>query len=246
MNRKLILFGVFAVIAAGVCVRLGIWQLHRLDERRAKNALVLARSNAESLPMRALHEQDTSATHWRRVTIQGVADYDAEVVQTSRSLNGTPGVYVLTPVRPLEEGWGDTAVVVLRGYLYSADARTVELARAREADTLSVEALVTSFPPPRPGAVRSPTSDNAIRALDRDTLSAMMHRPLAPVVLLALGDTVTRDVALVTRVPPPSQSEGPHFSYAMQWFGFATVFIVGFIAFVRNSSRSSRGERPPV
>lgn len=246
MNKKLVAFGVFAVIAAGVCVRLGIWQLRRLDERRAKNALVLERGNAEPLPMRALHEQDTSATHWRRVRIYGVADYEAEVVQTSRSQKGTPGVYVLTPVRPLEEGWGDTALVVLRGYLYSTNARTVDLTRAREGDTLSFDALVTAFPPPQPGAVRSPTSERAIRALDRDTLSAMMQRPLAPAVLLALGDTVTHDVALVTRVPPPSQSEGPHFSYAMQWFGFATVFIVGFVAFARNSSHTSHRNRTAI
>lgn len=244
MNRKLIVFGVFAVVAASICVRLGIWQLHRLDERRAKNALVLQRGKEEPLPMRALHEQDTSATHWRRVTVHGVADYAAEVVQTSRSQAGAPGVYVLTPVRPLEDGWGDTALVLLRGYLYSADARTVDLVRAREGDTLTVEALVTAFPPPRPGAVRSPTSPMAVRALDHDTMSAMMHRPLANAVLLALGDTVARDIALVTRIPPPSQSEGPHFSYAIQWFGFATVFIVGFIAFARNSSRTSRANQP--
>ena len=132
-------------------------------------------------------------------------------------------------------------LVLLRGWLYSPDARTVDLVPAREGDTLSVEALVTSFPPPRLGGVRSPTSANAVRALDHDTLSAMMRRPLAPAVLLALGDTVSKDIALVTRIPPPSQSEGPHFSYAMQWFGFATVFIVGFLAF----ARSGRPPRTP-
>lgn len=240
MKARLVLFGVLAVAAAGVCVRLGIWQLHRLDERRAKNALVLERGAQAPLTMRALREQDTSATHWRRVTVHGVADYDAEMVQTSRSQAGAPGVYLLTPVRPLEEGWGDTAVLVLRGYLYSADARTVDFERAREGDTLTIDALVTSFPPPQPGAVRSPTSRRAIRLLDRDTLSAMMGRPLAPVVLLALGDTVPRDIALVTRVPPPSRSEGPHQSYAFQWFGFATVFLVGFIAFAVSSQRRQR------
>jgi surfeit locus 1 family protein len=237
VKSKLVVFGVLAVVAAGVCVRLGVWQLHRLDERRAKNALVLERGNAPPLPMRALHEQDTSVTHWRRVLVHGVADYDAEVVQTSRSKAGTPGVYVLTPVRPLEEGWGDTALVLLRGYLYSADARSVDLSLAREADTLTIEALVTAFPPPTAGALRSPTTAQAVRALDRDTLSAMMRRPLAPAVLLALGDTVTRDIALITRVPPPAPGDGPHLSYALQWFGFATVFIVGFVAFARNSRR---------
>jgi surfeit locus 1 family protein len=245
VSKKLIAFGVFAVVAAGICVRLGIWQLHRLDERRAKNALVLDRGNEEPLPMRALHG-DTGTTHWRRVRVHGVADYGAEVVQTSRSQNGSPGVYVLTPVRPLEDGWGDTALVLLRGWLYSPDARTVDLVPAKEADTISVDALVTVFPPPRPGALRSPTSPNAVRALDHDTLSAMMRRPLAPAVLLALGDTVTRDVALITRIPPPSQSEGPHFSYAMQWFGFATVFIVGFLADARSSRRSPTPRTPPA
>ncbi len=240
MKARLVLFGVLTVVAAGVCVRLGIWQLHRLDERRAKNALVLERGTAAPLAMDALHGQDTAATHWRRVTVRGVADYDAEMVQTSRSQSGVPGVYVLTPVRPLDAGWGDTALLVLRGYLYSPDARTVDLARAREGDTLTIEALVTVFPPPVPGGVRSPTTPRAIRLLDRDTLQAMMGRPLAPVVLLALGDTVTHDVTLVTRVPPPSQSEGPHKSYALQWFGFATVFVVGFIAFARTHS----GKRP--
>jgi surfeit locus 1 family protein len=235
MKPKMVLFGVLTVIAAGVCVRLGFWQLDRLEQRRAKNALVLERGTLPPLPMRALREQDTSATHWHRVKVRGIADYDAEMVQASRSQAGAPGIYLLTPVRPLEDGWGDTSVVVLRGFVYAADGRTVDFAKARESDTLTLDALVTVFPAGREGAIRSPTSARALRVLDRDTLSAMMQRPLAPVVLLALGDTVTRDVALPARVPPPSQGEGPHLSYAWQWFGFAAVFVVGFLAFARGS-----------
>lgn len=237
MRKRLVVFGILTLAAAAVCVRLGIWQLDRLDERRAKNALVLARGRAEPLSMRSLREQDTSVTHWRRISVRGVADYDAEMVQASRSQAGAPGVYLLTPVRPIESGWGDTSLLVLRGYLYSADARTVDFAKAREGDTVSFDVLVTAFPPPQLGAIRSPTSRRALRLLDRDTLEAMMGRPLAPVVLLALGDTMPRDVVRPTRVPPPSASEGPHQSYAMQWFGFATVFVVGFVAFAVNGVR---------
>lgn len=237
MTKRVVLFGITSLLAAAVCVRLGFWQLDRLGERRAKNALVLDRGAAPALSMQALREQDTSATHWRRVTVRGIADYDAEMVQTSRSQAGAPGVYLLTPVRPLDSTWGDTALLVLRGYLYSADARTVDFAKARESDTLTVDALVTAFPTRGRGAIRSPTSPRALRALDRDTLMAMMARPLLPVVLLALGDTLPRDVVRPTRVPPPSPSEGPHKAYAFQWFGFALVFVVGFLAFVRKGSR---------
>jgi surfeit locus 1 family protein len=246
MNKRLYLFGALTVVAASVCVRLGVWQLDRLATRRAKNALVLERGANQVIPMRALREQDTSATHWKRVTVRGIADYDAEMVQSSRSQAGAPGVYLLTPVRPLDAGWGDTSLLVLRGYLYSPDARTVDFAKAREADTLEIEALVTAFPPPRAGVVRSAVAPRAVRALNRDTLEMMMARPLVPVVLLALGDTMPQDILRPTRVPPPSPGEGPHKSYAMQWFGFAAVFVVGFVAFARTASTPKGRPRDAV
>ena len=239
MNRRLVLFGVLTVIAASVCVRLGIWQLQRLDARRMKNALVYERGRAPTLEMRALHGMDTSATHWHRVRVRGVADYNAELAQSSRSQAGAPGVYLLTPVRPLDAGWGDTALLVLRGFVYAANGRTMDFDKAREGDTLTFDALVTAFPPPHLATVRSPTSPRTVRALDRDSISAIMRRPLAPVVLLALGDTTPRDVTRPTRIPPPSLGEGPHQSYALQWFGFATVFLVGFAAFVVSARRAS-------
>lgn len=237
MNKRLWLFGLLTVIAASVCVRLGVWQLDRLAQRRAKNALVRANSVGTPLTMNALRQQDTSATHWHRVTLHAVADYDAEMVQASRSQAGAPGVYLLTPLRPIEPGWGDTSLLLLRGYVYAPDGRTIDFAQAREGDTLTIDALVTAFPPPQKGGVRSPTSARAIRLLDRDTLQAMMHRPLVPVVLLALGDTTPRDIKRPARIPPPSLGEGPHQSYAFQWFGFATVFVIGFVAFARAAAK---------
>jgi surfeit locus 1 family protein len=82
-----------------------------------------------------------------------------------------------------------------------------------------------------------PSAARAVRFVDRDSLSALMHRPLAPFMLLALGDTVVRDVTKPAAIPPPSLGEGPHQSYAFQWFAFATVAIVGFVAFVRAGSQ---------
>ena len=33
--------------------------------------------------------------------------------------------------------------------------------------------------------------------------------------------------------PPPQLSEGPHLSYAFQWFAFATIAAVGYVTLVR-------------
>ena len=235
LSPKLLGFGVLALIASGVCIRLGIWQLDRLAQRRAKNAEIRRAAEIAPLDLEQLRRQDTSATHWHRVRVRGVADYRAEVVQSLRSQAGAPGVYVLTPVTPISGDWGDTAVLLLRGFVYAANGSTIDFDKARETDTLDLDALVTAFPPPAEGSVRLPSAPRAVRWLDRDTITALVGRPLLPVVLLALGDTTPRDVTRATRVPPPSLGEGPHKSYAFQWFGFATVFLVGFVAFARNA-----------
>ncbi len=236
-DAKTLLFGALTVIAAAVCIRLGVWQLNRLTQRRAQNAIVLARGTMPVVSVSSLRSVDTTASHWRRVHIHGVADYAGEVVHATRSQAGSPGVHVLTPVRPLDGGWGDTAVLLLRGFVYSPDGRTFDRDKARESDTLDLDALVLAFPAHAPGRVQMTTATRAVRLLDRDTLAALTGHPLAPFILLALGDTAMSDIAKAVRVPPPSPSEGPHQSYAIQWFAFATVFLVGFAAFIWGPGR---------
>ena len=48
---------------------------------------------------------------------------------TGRTRSGSPGVHILTPLRIPES---DTALLVNRGWVYSPDARTVDLTRWRE------------------------------------------------------------------------------------------------------------------
>ncbi len=51
------------------------------------------------------------------------------------------------------------------------------------------------------------------------------------------------------RVPPPALDEGPHKSYAIQWFSFATIALVGGVVFARAqrpgaADRARRGAEP--
>lgn len=235
---RVIGLGLVTVLAVALCVRLGIWQLDRLQQRKAQNAIVSTRGAMPVVDVREIRSVDTTISHWRRVSIAGVAEYERELVHGMRSQNGSPGVHLLTPVRPLDGTWGDTAVLVIRGYLQAPDGRTVDHATIEEGDTVRFESLVLSYPATRATkAVRMPSNARAVRTLDRDTLATMMGRPLAPFVLLALGDTVVRDISKLARIPPPAVTEGPHLSYALQWFGFATVFLIGFVVFARRPPR---------
>ncbi len=238
--KRTLLLGIVAASAALGCIRLGVWQLDRLAQRRARNALLRERALRGTESVQTLRGVDTSRTHWRHVTLRGVANYGAEMVQSNRSQRGAPGAYLLTPVMPVDPAWGDTAVLVIRGYVYAADGHTVDYVAARERDTLELQTLVTAFAPPARGGVSLPSDRRAVNTLDRDSLSAAMHIPLAPFVLLALGESVTRDVGRPARVTPPSLSEGSHRSYAVQWFSFAAVAIVGFVAYVVSTRTTTR------
>ena len=233
---RTVAFGLFAAAAIALCIRLGFWQLDRLAQRRMRNEAVRAMAEQPVVGVDALRNLDSASIHYRRIRLRGVAEYEREIVLAARSQAGAPGVHLLTPVRPLDNSFADTLVLLLRGFVYAPDGRTFDEVAAREADTLDIDALVTMFPPKRESHVRL-ASPGAIRYLDRDTIAAIIDSPIEPYLLLALGDTVPQSKTRPARVPPPSLGEGPHFSYALQWFGFATVFAVGFVAYVMSGRK---------
>ena len=122
MTRRNILAALLAVVVAAVCVRLGIWQLQRLGERRARNAAVSARLAAPPVSLNQL-PGDPTAARYRRVRLTGTLDFDHEIVLIGRSRQGAPGVHIVTPLRL--DG-SDRAVLVNRGWVYAPDAATVE------------------------------------------------------------------------------------------------------------------------
>jgi surfeit locus 1 family protein len=243
MKLRDAMLGVVALVSAAGCIRLGFWQLDRLKQRRTKNALIVGQTALAPLSAGEARMQDTTSLHWRRLNFQGVPDYAHEVVLASRSQDGTVGVQVVTPVRPTSGAWGDTSVLVIRGFMPAPDGRKYTRGSTSEGETLNVQGLVTELAPAGKGAVRMPSAPQAFRWINRDTLSKDMSTALAPFLLLQLGDTVQHDVSKITRVPPPSLDEGPHKSYAVQWFAFATVAMVGYGAYLYQLQKAPK---PPL
>ena len=166
MRRWVPLF--LGIIVAAVCVRLGVWQLHRLTERKAANR-VLAQALAD--------------------TVRVAGTFSDDSIVPNRGLDGVPGVFLYATLRTTRG-----PETVLRGFAPSPDARTVDLAALRERGPVTVT------------GVRLPVAGRTV--LWRLTLP-----PAAPPHLVA--------------VPPPPLGNGPHLGYAVQWFAFATIALVG-------------------
>src|SRR5690606_6935076 len=72
-------FLVISVIIGIGCTRLGFWQLDRLAERKASNAVVAGRIDAPPVSPDQL-PADTAQSRYRRVILRGTFDYEHELV----------------------------------------------------------------------------------------------------------------------------------------------------------------------
>ena len=201
LGRRDVLAALVALAIAIVCVRLGVWQLDRLGQRRARNAILAARLALPPLTV----ERGTSpdSARQRRLIARGVYDFAHERIGAGRSFDGTPGVALVTPLR-LADG---STVYVDRGWVPSPDARHVDQTLYRESDTATVEGLGV-IPPP--------------------------GRYDVPFILQESGTAAPR--GLPRRWPAPVLDDGPHLSYAIQWFSFAVIIVVGTIALLRKTT----------
>ena len=221
MSRRTTAFILLAVIAAAVFVRLGFWQLSRRHQRQALNARVSARIGAAPVDVSTL-PRDTALTRYRRVFVTGTPDWEHELVITARTNIGSPGVHIVTPLR---RAGNDTAVLVDRGWAYAPDASTIDLTKWRdERDTILgyVEALSAAPPdsaPPDPGRLRFLTPPGIARGVPY---------PVQPFYVVATpGIDDSARTSRPVRTAPPALDEGPHLSYAIQWFFFALVALAG-------------------
>jgi surfeit locus 1 family protein len=221
-RRWNIAFLIASAAMAALFVRLGAWQLQRLGERRAKNATVLSRLAVPPASLSAL-PRDTALAKYRRVRLVGTYDYAHEVVLAGRTRQGSPGVHLVTPMR--RDG-SDSGVLVDRGWVYSPDASHVDQLQWREPVRVDTTGYVETFSH-RAGSASLAGKMFRLRWLDPDTVAHATGYPIVPFFVVLDGDTSASSFHVPARIPPPPLDEGPHMSYAIQWFSFAAIAVVG-------------------
>ena len=224
------LFCTIAVAAAALFVRFGLWQVGRLRERQARNAVIAEQQRSTPIPLAAL-PRDTAAAHYRPATVSGQFDYEQELVVTNRTRRGSPGVELITPMRV---SGSDTAVLVNRGWVYSPDGGTVDRARWREADSASVQGYVELYTPDA-GITRSAADPRIVRRISRQEVASKIPYPVARYYVVSIGDSMS--TTHPARREIPALDEGPHRGYAVQWFCFAAIALGGAAAVVMRERR---------
>jgi surfeit locus 1 family protein len=234
---RFILVAGFIVVAL-VCARLGIWQVHRLRERRAMNAALLrARSEA---PIDLLAYRPDSADAGRTVRARGHYDHANDVVVRGREVGGVPGVEIFSPLIIDEK---NAAVLVDRGFIPAPDAVSVVSDSFREPGEREVQGYLSTVASGG-GMPLKHAGRTTWARLDLAALQARVPYRLYPFAIVQSPDSSLPRFPM--RQLPPDLDDGPHLSYAIQWFSFSIIALVfaGIMARQTPPATTPGGDHP--
>ena len=234
LQRKWLLATLFVLFGTAFCVRLGIWQLDRLEGRRAFNAQV---ESMRILPALDLNQEGTESIanmEWRAAQVNGTYDFENQVAIRNQVHADQYGYHLLTPL--LSDGM---AVLVDRGWI-PADGNSApnDWRKYDEVGEVNVSGQIRlGNAKPVFGGVADALPENGARLeiwnnADITRIAGQLPYPVLPVYIQPGAD------AADTEPPIPFQpvielTEGSHFGYALQWFTFATILFVGYPFYLR-------------
>lgn len=233
------------IVFAVVCSMLGAWQFDRRAEARVEIDRIDTNYDG---PARPIDELLTTREHfdpddkWAKVEVTGEYLDDEQLLVRGRPYGGHIGFQVLVPLR-LADG---SVFVVDRGWIPVAS------------DGLTPTEIPE--PPDGPVTVIARLKAGEDRISGRTTVEgtnqlATIH---LPEIAERLGlPTYTGAYGLrVSEQPPPEEApmaavrpvrdEGPHLSYALQWYVFALLGFVGYGWAIRHEYRVLNSDDPAV
>jgi len=239
LARRWIVSTLLALLATLVMVRLGIWQLDRLEQRRAFNSRVLEQLEMQVLSLdESTVGMDLFEMEYRSVEVRGEYLSKNEVVLLNREWQGRLGVNLLTPLRIAETG---EYVLVDRGWVPQEDYQTGNLEKYLVNGEQTVRGwLRRGESAPTFGGVPDPTLEAGQSRLEQwsvvniERIASESGLALLPVYIQQLGNSAD-GMPPISAEPDLDLSEGPHMGYALQWFSFAAILLVGYPIFVNKS-----------
>jgi cytochrome oxidase assembly protein ShyY1 len=240
LSRQWVILTLVALLLIPTMIRLGIWQMHRYEERTARNQLVADALDAGPVPVEQLTSPGHTVTtneRYRSVTAKGRFDTDNEVVVRRRTnADDEVGYHVLTPF-VLDDG---KVLLVNRGWIPS--------------DGLSQTAF-PKIPAPPSGEITvtgrlmpdETTEASGIKDLkglpDRQIMlinSAQEARRLDAQVLGGyIAQTAPEPKGSTPELigKPGDENAALNYAYAIQWWLFAAGVPVGWVILARRERR---------
>lgn len=209
---------------------LGVWQIHRADEKQAYLDLQSQRSGQFVDLTAPSTAGDIMQLRYKSATLTGRYDATRQFLLDNQIQDGRVGYFVLTPFKLKDT---NKAILVNRGWVPLIEPRTTlpSVTLNELPEELTVTGRLNAFPSVgiklKNAAQPTQTEPSVIEVLDHSVLSQALGYDLFDFQLELNSDAsygYVRNWRITTLIPPEK-----HLAYALQWFALALVLTVMFI-----------------
>lgn len=230
-NRRWWWVTLIVLLGMAVLARLGVWQLDRLQQRRQANAVL--REQLMSDPL-SLNDPDLPAGELttmpdRSITATGHFDFSEQMLLLLQNYNGSAGAHLITPFRL--EG-REEAVLVDRGWIPYDQQEPENWDQFDVRGTVTISGYIQLTETSR----RADPPQSPAREWYRVNVQAMGRQlpyDLLPIYVRQAPPPEGNQSLPYRETPEFDLSEGPHLSYAIQWFTFMLMLGIGYLFFVQ-------------
>lgn len=243
-SRRWLGYLAFAIVFAIACGCLSAWQLARSKEAAAANALISANFDSRPVPLTdELTSLDAFSAdqQWKRVSVTGTYVRDQELLVRNRPFNGGPGFEVLTPLRTAS----GALFIIDRGWLPTGNSDDKpDSVPPAPAGAVSV---VARLKPSEPGIPGRTASGDQVGTIQLSVVKQKLGGADVYTGAYGLLDSQKPSPATAptpTVTDPPTQDEGLHWSYMIQWIIFALIGFFGLGYALRTEYRKRNEDDP--
>lgn len=250
-QRKWLLATLLVLAGTALCVRLGIWQLDRLQQRRAFNAQFETARAEPGLDLNQELPEGITEMEWRPVKVTGEYDFVNQIALRNQYNGNQYGYHLLTPlllsssIPPASAGQAQ-AVFVDRGWIPAdGNSHPADWRKYDEPGTVHVFGQIRlGQARPAFGGVADVLPDNGTKLdiwnnADLEHIAIQMPYPILPVYVQPATDASDIEPPIPYQ-PEVEITEGPHLGYALQWFAFATILFIGYPFYLRKQERGPK------
>lgn len=243
---RIILSTLAAILGVIVLIRLGIWQLDRLEWRRAFNVHYLEQAALPTLDLnKNVNDPHLVDYEYRATQMVGTFDFASEVFLQNQAYQNLPGYRVLTPFKLADSEY---VVYIDRGWIGLDDINQIDSIDKLSAETHNLTGVIRLSQQKNSYGI-DPDKGKELNSkywliVNIDRLQVQQAKPVLPVYI-----QIVQPFNSNLPYPVPNEieiTEGPHMGYAIQWFTFAAILAFGYPFLVRKSLRKKNVQKEIV
>lgn len=223
----------FVVPMLVILLGLGVWQVQRHIWKSDLIEKLQTRAQSASVTL-ASDIRDLDAIEFQRVRVTGKLLHDKELYLLNRSLNGNPGVHILTPLKRHD---GDV-IMINRGWtpFEKKDPRSRE--QGQLAGQVTVEGIVRIMRKPNDFMPDNDPDKNTWFYWDAGAMAAAIGMESLPAYYVLAGKDPEAGMYPVGH-QWRLDIRNNHVEYAITWFSLAIALLIIYVVYHRQQNDSS-------